>query len=242
MSAETCGSFSHLLRGWRSLNPLGATLSFSTRLVLVRHGASRSTELQIVAGHSGCRGLSVDGVFQSELLSRWWLKNPPYDQQFPYGAAYSSVMRRSYETGLIVMSQLGLGLDGSNCELCEIHPGVTDGLSWKEVSERYDGFDVLANPNSPIAPGGESWRQMRERVTRHLLRLARKHRGRTVLIFTHRGVIDATLEEWLHGSTTGLMQSAENTALTTWTLEVSDRGKTNFVLNSHNDISHLEQA
>lgn len=212
----------------------------ATRLVLVRHGASRSTEIQIVGGHLGCRGLSVEGVFQSERLSRRWLRNPPYDKQFPYGGAYSSVMRRSRETAGIVLSPLGLSLNGSSCDLCEIHPGVTDAISWQEVSKKYQGTNVSADPSVPIAPGGESWNQMSIRVADFFSRIIYRHRGQTVVAFTHNGVIDATLELWLGGSPRGLGLGSEPTGITIWTVETDGHGEFRPTLVSYNDFSHLE--
>ena len=214
----------------------------ATRLVLVRHGASRSTEIQIVGGHLGCRGLSVEGVFQSERLSRRWLRNPPFDKQFPYGGAYSSVMRRSQETAVIVLSSLGLSLNGSSCDLCEIHPGVTDAITWKEVSEKYQGADMLTDPSIPIALGGESWNQMSLRVVDFFSRIVYRHRGQTVIAFTHNGVIDATLERWLRGSPRGAGLGSEPTGITTWILETDGHGEFRPTLVSYNDFSHLDQS
>ncbi|MDA8081472.1 MAG: histidine phosphatase family protein [Actinomycetota bacterium] len=212
----------------------------ATRLVLVRHGASRSTEIQIVGGHLGCRGLSVEGVFQSERLSRRWLHNPPFDMQFPYGGAYSSVMRRSQETAVIVLSPMGLSLDGSSCDLCEVHPGVTDAITWKEVSEKYQGRDMLADPSIPIALGGESWNQMSLRVVDFFSRIVYRHRGQTVIAFTHNGVIDATLERWLRGSPRGVGLGSEPTGITTWIVETGGNGEFRPTLVSYNDFSHLD--
>ncbi len=214
-------------------------LSLSTRLILVRHGASRSTEIQIVAGHSGCRGLSAEGVLQSERLSRRWLLEPPFDDEHPFGGAYSSMMRRSQETARIALSPLGLVLNGTSCGLCEIHPGVTDGMTWKEVAEKFGEFDVFGNPDVPIARGAESWNEMRIRVIGFLESLVLAHLGETILIFTHKGVIDATLEAWLKGSPYDLAVGPQNTSLTTWIVEVGEHGKVQPALASYDDVSHL---
>ncbi len=214
-------------------------LSISTRLILVRHGASRSTEIQIVAGHLGCRGLSSEGVLQSERLSRRWLLKPPFDDEHPFGGAYSSMMRRSQETALIALSPLGLTLTATSCGLCEIHPGVTDAMTWKEVAAKFGEFDVFSNPELPIAPGAESWNQMRARVTEFLESLVLMHLGPTILIFTHKGVIDATLEAWLKGSPSDFADGPQNTSLTTWIVEVGEHGKVQPVLASYDDASHL---
>lgn len=193
----------------------------------------------MVAGHQGCRGLSVEGVLQAECLSRRWLLEPPFDQHHPFGGAYSSTMRRSVETALIAISPMGISLDGSSCGLCEIHPGVTDGMSWREVADKFGDFDIFSNPESPIAPGAESWNQMRERAINFIESLILRHRGQTVLIFTHQGVIDVTLEVWLGRSQPRPASFSQNTGLTTWSVEISELGELHPVLNSFNDTSHL---
>ncbi len=193
-----------------------------------------------MGGHSGCRGLSVEGVLQSERLSRRWLRNPPFNHQLPFGGAYSSIMRRAQETASIVLSTLGVSLSGASCDLCEIHPGVTDGMSWKDVAEKFGEIDVFANPDKPIAPGAESWNQMRDRVIRFLSFVARRHAGETVLIFTHKGVVDATIEAWLNVSPRALGIGTSNTGVTTWLMQTNEHGGFAPVLISYNDSSHLE--
>ena len=210
-----------------------------TRLVLVRHGASRSTEIETVGGHIGCRGLSAEGVLESERLSRRWLRDPPFDEELPFGGAYSSSMRRSGETANIVLSVLGLELDGSSCDLCEIHPGVTDGLSWNVVAEEFGSIDVFGEPDEPIAPAAESWNQMRDRVAGFLVQLTKRHRDKTVLIFTHKGVVDATVETWLEVSPRSF-GGVKNTGITVWLVKTEDDGSMSSQLVTYGDFAHLE--
>ena len=49
----------------------------------------------------------------------------------------------------------------SDCDLCELHPGEADGLTWPEFVARYEEPDWDADPSRPLAPGGESWRWLR---------------------------------------------------------------------------------
>lgn len=212
----------------------------STQLIFVRHGASRSTEVHVVAGHFGCRGLSVEGVAQSESLARRWLMSPPYDVSLPFGGAYCSLMRRSKETATIVLSSLGLELSSSLCDLCEIHPGQADGLSWEEFTEKFGDPDIYGNSNVPIAPGGESWVQVKERVMGSLAAIVEKHPGQSVLLFTHKGVIDAALEAWLGVDPSKLVNGSRNTGITTWMVNKDEYRNLVPVLISYNDAGHLE--
>lgn len=214
-------------------------MSLVINLVLVRHGASRATELQVVGGHLGCRGLSVEGVSQAERLARRWLHSPPFDQEFPYGAGYSSVMRRAVETAALVLSPLGLTLRAQLCDLCEIHPGDADGLTWEEFGKKYPEIDIYAEPDLPIAPNGESWNQMKERACKALGAIADRHPQQTVLVFTHKGVIDAVLEGWFGVSPRSTVVGSSNTGITTVRLRRDKRGNFAPLLISYNDAAHI---
>lgn len=214
-------------------------MSTQCKIVLVRHGHSRATELKIVGGHLGCRGLSAEGVMQAERLSRRWLKYPPFGEELPHVAAYGSTMRRSIETAAAVLSPLGLSLKETSCDLCEIHPGQADGLSWSEVSDKFGDVDIFSSPYTAIAPDGESWSQLRARVQRILISVANRHMGGTVLVFTHKGVIDATLDLWLGVDPQSLKHGCANTGITTWIIERDKRGDLHPLLVSYNDYAHL---
>lgn len=214
-------------------------MSSEKNLVLIRHGASRATELQMVGGHLGCRGLSVEGVSQAEKLARRWLKAPPFSKEFPYGAAYSSVMRRSVETATAVLSPLGLELSNQLCDLCEIHPGDADGLTWGELGDKYPEIDIYAEPDLPIAPNGESWNQMKVRAINALGAIADHHLQQTVLIFTHKGVIDAVLEGWFGVSPRSTVVGSSTTGITTVRLKRDKRGNFAPLLISYNDAAHI---
>lgn len=212
----------------------------STQLILIRHGASRATEVRVVAGHLGCRGLSVEGVAQSESLARRWLRSSPFDSSYPFGGAYSSLMRRSKDTATIVLSSLGLELTSSLCDLCEIHPGNADGLSWEEFAAKFGDPDIYGRPNTPIAPGGESWTQVKVRINGALSSIIRKHPDQSVLLFTHKGVIDASLETWLGVHPGNLVKGSRNTGITTWLVNKDEHGNLVPVLISYNDAGHVD--
>lgn len=181
----------------------------------------------------------MEGVLQSERLSRRWLLGTPFDEEYPFGGAYSSMMRRSQETAHIALSPLGIPLTGASCGLCEIHPGITDGMTWKEVAEKFGEFNIFANPEVPIALGAESWNEMRGRVIDFLESLVRRHLGQTILIFTHKGVIDATMEVWFKRPPSNFAPGPQNTSLTTWMVGIGEHGKVRPVLATYDDVSHL---
>lgn len=204
-----------------------------TRLVLVRHGESVATVEQVVGGHDGCRGLSPRGRRQAEALR---------DRLAATGEAaadviLTSIMPRAVETADIIAPALGGLPVAQDCDLCEIHPGESDGLSWEEYGRRYN-VDMRADPLAPIAPGGESLTDFHGRVSKALLRIVEEHAGRTVVLVCHGGVVAGSFLTFFGLSVDQALHVSvwtENTALTEWACE----GDGLWRLVRHNDTAHL---
>jgi broad specificity phosphatase PhoE len=149
----------------------------------------------------------------------------------------ASALPRAIETASIVAPGLGLEISGQECDLCELHTGEADGLTWTEYAARYGSFDMEAEPDRVFAPAGESWISFHERVQQTLERLARHYEGQTVVAVCHAGVIMASMRVLLgipHGTSARLRPT--NTGLTEWEHDPSlDR----WTLHSFNDASHL---
>ncbi|MGH9028325.1 MAG: histidine phosphatase family protein, partial [Acidimicrobiales bacterium] len=164
-----------------------------TRIVLVRHGESLAQERQIVGGHAGCTGLSERGREQSIALR---------DRLFATGeligasAFYTSLMARAAETAEIIAGAVGHHEAVSDCDFCEHHPGEADGISWAEADRLYPPA-AYWEPDGRRVPGAETWREMSLRVARGLDTVAHHHRGVTVVIVCHGGVIVHSLIRWL---------------------------------------------
>ena len=76
-----------------------------------------------------------------------------------------------------------------DCDLCELHPGAADGLSWEAYRATYGAWNLLISPTRPFAPGAESWVEFAQRVRATLERLAERFAGQTVVAVTHAGFI-----------------------------------------------------
>ena len=159
------------------------------RLILVRHGDAHAGFHGVIGGRTGCTGLTDLGRQQAEALR---------DRMEATGAVradalVSSVLPRAIETAQIIGPGLGIELGRQECDLCEVHTGEADGLTWAEYGTRYGGFDMHAEPDRVFAPGGDSWNSFHERVGLTLERLRRDHAGETVVVVCHAGVIMASL-------------------------------------------------
>ena len=165
-----------------------------TRIVLVRHGESRAQELGIVGGHAGCRGLSARGRLQVEALRDRWKATCELGE---VSALYASVMPRAVETAEALAPALGGPDVVQDCDLCEHHPGEGDGLPWNEYDRLYPFPDGGWHPDLRRDPGGETWREMADRVATGIDRLVERHPGTTVVVACHGGVIVHSMIRWL---------------------------------------------
>lgn len=209
----------------------------ATRLVLIRHGESIAQATGRFMGH-GCEGLSERGKQQvAALRDRWDRVN----DVGPIAALYSSVMLRAVQTAEIVAPALGVGDVVQDCDLCEIHPGEADGLTWQEIAERWP-TDSLEFPN-PTIPGAERWVSMTPRIDTALAKLAERHEGETVVIACHGGVVAHSLFAHLKihpADRDRAWFEADNAGVTEWILDPSDEGWKHgrWGLRRYNDHAH----
>jgi probable phosphoglycerate mutase len=193
-------------------------LAERTRLVLVRHGESLATVNHVIGGHAGCTGLSEHGRQQAEALRDRLLCTAELRDA---SVILTSVLPRAVETAEIIAPAIGAGAlpIQRDCDLCELHPGESDGLDWVEFESRYGAPDWGADPHRPLSPGGESWATFMGRVGATLGRLATVHAGQTVVIVSHGGIVQGSMVSFLRLPDFGLTVElwVENTSLTEWT-------------------------
>jgi probable phosphoglycerate mutase len=217
----------------------------ATRLVLIRHGESRSSVDRVVGGHEGCTGLTDRGVRQAKAL-----RDRLAQSQELAGTTtlLTSVLPRAIETAEIIAPALGDVRVEQRCELCEIHPGAGDGLTWEEFTALYrpEG-PATGNLYRPVAPQAESWAGFAARVGEALLRVAAEQAGETVVIVCHGGVVEAAF------AALGALPlrrpfdvRIENTSITEWTYEPGETDLGNaghrlarWRLDRFNDAAHL---
>ena len=204
------------------------------RLILVRHGDANAGFHGVIGGPTGCTGLTPCGRQQAVALR----DHLATSGRVRADVLVSSVIPRAIETAEIIAPGLGIETFGRECDLCEVHTGVADGLEWAEWGVRYGSFDMEAEPDRVFAPEGESWNSFHERVQQVLERLAHEYEGRTVVAVCHAGVILASVRVLLGISQpgTGARLAPTNTGLTEWEWE-PEPGR--WTLHSFNEASHL---
>ncbi|MDQ7908838.1 histidine phosphatase family protein [Phytohabitans sp. ZYX-F-186] len=204
------------------------------RLVLIRHGESEHGRRGLVAGPRGCPGLTQRGREQARALRRRFA-----DEELTADVLLSSGTPRAQETARILAPAVYAQEVLVDCDLCELHPGDGDGLPIAEFAARYGSFDVQAEPNRVVAPGGECWNDFVTRVRRTTDALPRRFPGRRVVAVTHGGFISwAFLTRFdVPRPGTGAYINPSYTSITEW-----DYTEPNgpWVLMRYNDVAHLE--
>jgi probable phosphoglycerate mutase len=152
-----------------------------TMLYLLRHGAIDQPEADCFIGQTD-PPLSLEG----RLQARTWRKEL---QNVAFTAAWSSDLKRTTETAGIIFDDRSVWI--KNCrELREIHLGEWDGVPRDRVRKCHaDLWRARGNDLADFRPpGGESFRDLQERVVSQVIRIATDTSGK-VCIVTHAGVI-----------------------------------------------------
>jgi probable phosphoglycerate mutase len=113
---------------------------------------------------------------------------------------YASVLPRALETAQILAPVLSSDTTlpvVSDCALCELHPGEGDGLTWAEFVDRFGEPSWDEDPDTPLAPGGESWSSFLARAGDGVEAVVAAHPGRQVVVVCHAGVVEAALARLL---------------------------------------------
>ena len=163
-------------RGWSA--PTGAP----TTLVLVRHGVTEHTAAKRFSGGLGGDNppLSEEGLAQARAAAQWLAALGD-----KVDCVLASPVRRTRETAEVVAAALELPVS-EEPGFAEMEFGSWDGLTFLEVAERDQaGLDAWLGSLEVPPPGGESFRQVEERVLAGLDRVLAEHAGRTVVVVSH---------------------------------------------------------
>src|SRR5579885_829681 len=175
------------------------------RLWLIRHGEPEASARGRCYGSLDV-GLSPQGHRQAQTVASQLKKEP-------LAAIYSSPRLRCRQGAAILAN-------GRNCEvevindLTEIDFGQFEGRTYDEIAVSHPEFYQrwMKHPTEIEFPGGESFAAMRARVIRAADRLRARHRGESVAIVTHGGVIRILLAESLAIASPNIFQIGQRYA------------------------------
>jgi 2,3-bisphosphoglycerate-dependent phosphoglycerate mutase len=227
------------LRPPRSLLGVSETeeVPVHTRLVLVRHGESQVTLRRIIGGQRSCTGLSDLGRRQVAALRDRLSRTGEIRADVLYASAYP----RAIETAEIIAPALGVNGDGLDVKVepgfGEHDPGPDcDGLPFDEYVERFGRPDWESDPHAVLFPGGETIAEFHHRIGATVRATIEAHRGETIVVACHGGVIDAALRIALRTPATGGFEVYTRNATITELLHV---GPGRWRLERYNDGAHL---
>ncbi len=150
-----------------------------TTLLLIRHGESKANELGLYAGH-GDFELTEKGLEQAELTAKFILSHYSVD------AVYSSDLKRAYQTAKATAEKLNTEIV-TDKGLREIFAGKWEGYPFNQlIFDFKEDYEIWLNDiGNAVCTGGESVKELRERVMDALQRIAEKNEGKTLVIATH---------------------------------------------------------
>ena len=158
-----------------------------TRIYLIRHGEVVGARPTCPSGrrerYNGHRDvdLSANGLSQMEQMARRLADSPIV-------AIYCSDLVRTTKGAEILARSKGTPVYPRQL-LREKNFGAWEGLTYEEVAARFprDWEAWLADPSGSRPPGGETFREVEQRVLQELSLILKDHWGQEVVILSHGG-------------------------------------------------------
>jgi probable phosphoglycerate mutase len=204
-------------------------MSATTRLLLVRHGATQLTAEDRFSGAEGA-DLSDEGRAQAARLCRRLAAEP-------IRAVYTSPLGRALETASLLARPHELPLverDG----LREISHGHWQGLTRREVEERYpdEVASWEADPFTFAPAGGETGAAVLARALPVVREIVVTHPGEHVLVVSHKATLRLVLASLLGFDPRGYRHRLEQATACLNVVDFKDAVRARLVL--FNDVSH----
>jgi broad specificity phosphatase PhoE len=153
-----------------------------TQLFLVRHGESLANERNVLQGNTVDEPLNEKGLAQARAAAEA-LRGCPMTQVF------SSRLIRARQTAEAIAAPHGMAVTTLEA-LHEVDIGVWAGRQWadirREMPEAWEQY--MADHGEFPTPGGESYRDVLNRVHPVFEQLLTEHAGRTIAVVAHNVV------------------------------------------------------
>lgn len=205
------------------------TAPASTRLMLVRHGATQLSAEDRFAGAVEVE-LSAEGVFQAKRLGERLADDP-------ISAVYSSPMTRTLHTASLVAAPHHLSViprDG----LREINHGHWEGLRRADVERQFpDEYAAWeADPFTFAPAGGEAGVNVIARALPIIRAIVLEHRGQNVVVVSHKATLRLVISSLLGFDARGYRDRLDQSPACLNVLDFKDPVRARLML--FNDVSH----
>ncbi len=200
-----------------------------TRVIAVRHGETDWNVGQRIQGHTDI-ALNDKGRWQAERLAAALA-----DEELQ--AVYSSDLQRAWHTAAACARGHGLAVQPA-VGLREREFGCFEGLSFTEIEQRWPDDALRWRRREPgFAPGGgESLDLFYARCIQAAATLAERHRGQSILLVAHGGVLDCLYRAAAHAA----LNAPRSWQLHNATINRLLHSAGGFALVGWNDAAHLQ--
>lgn len=205
----------------------------TTRLLLVRHGATQLTAENRFSGEIGVE-LSDEGRAQvAQLAERLSTEK--------IAAIYTSPLSRTVETAQILAGPHGLSLE-KRAGLKEISHGRWEGLTRAEVEERFPGEYPAwdADPFTFAPVGGESGLAVLARALPVIREIVVAHEGQRVLVVSHKATLRLLISSLLGFDGRGYRDRLDQSPACLNIVDFKDPVRARLML--FNDVSHYQDT
>ena len=189
-----------------------------TTLLLVRHGQSEANLHDLFAGHFDAELMEL-GTKQAEVTAKY------ISDHYKIDKVYASDLKRAYKTGSIIAEHLKVELIADQ-GLREIDGGEWEGLKFWSLTELYpEDFGLWQSDlASARCTGGETVRQLADRIMCTLCRIAEDNPDQTIVVATHATPIRSAMTMVQYGELSAMQNVpwVSNASVTTLTY---DEGK-----------------
>lgn len=160
---------------------------------MVRHGESEANRNNIFAG-SFDADLQHRGEKQAEKTAEFIAENYKVDK------IYASDLKRAFKTGKAVADRTGVEIIPDR-RLREISAGEWEGMKFDDIREKYpEAYTVWRTDlGNARCTGGESTKELGERILAALTEIAEQNDGKTVVIATHATPVRAMQTHCIYG-------------------------------------------
>ena len=202
-----------------------------TRLILIRHGETKTNTKGKIHKYSDTEELTQNGVNQIEKAVKAIEKENPK-------IIFCSQEKRARQSAQIVSKELNIPLKEIS-GLEERNWGNYAGLSFQEIKAKakMDNMSLDERYNF-VPPNGESWKETEARLLNSLKKIISENENKTVILVTHGGSIRILMPHLLGvGREESFKYDPCNASIS-----IFDYINRKFTKVKYNDTSHLDNS
>lgn len=202
-----------------------------TRLILIRHGETKTNTVGKIHKYSDTEELTQNGVSQIEKVAKAIEKENPK-------IIFCSQEKRAKQSAQIISSKLNVpSVEVSGLE--ERNWGDFAGLSFQEIKMKA-GMDNMSLDEryNFVPPNGESWKDIETRLSDSLNKIISENKDKTVVLVTHGGSIRILMPHLLGvGREESFKYDPDNGSIS-----IFDYINGKFSKVKYNDTSHMDNS